>query len=67
LTKGPEAAEVWPEVGRQKRNGAGLNLVRDFVDRELRGKFSVISSVGKGTTARVEFALLTDEWNERGL
>jgi len=67
LKDGGESAEVWPEVGPQKRNGSGLNLVRDFVGRELRGKFSVTSNLGKGTTARVEFGLLTDEWNGDGL
>jgi two-component sensor histidine kinase len=45
----------------QARTGLGLSLVRDFVTRELRGLFSVISSPGAGATARVEFPLLDDE------
>ncbi len=43
------------------RPGLGLNLVRDFVTRELRGKFSIDSHPGEGTVARVEFTLLEDE------
>lgn len=41
--------------------GLGLNLVRDFVNRELRGLFSIVSSPGAGAAARVEFPLLDDE------
>jgi two-component sensor histidine kinase len=45
----------------QARTGLGLSLVRDFVTRELRGLFSIMSSPGAGATARVEFPLLDDE------
>jgi two-component sensor histidine kinase len=45
----------------QARTGLGLSLVRDFVIRELRGLFSIMSSPGAGATARVEFPLLDDE------
>jgi signal transduction histidine kinase len=41
--------------------------VSDFVARELRGQFDVISSPGRGTTARVQFPLLEDESHGRGL
>jgi len=54
-------------VIRQSRHGLGLNLVSDFVARELRGQFDVISSPGRGTTARVQFPLLEDESHGRGL
>ena len=47
-------------VLRQTRTGLGLNLVRDFVTRELRGKFEIISN-SDGTTARVEFPLREEE------
>jgi len=50
---------------RKARSGAGLSLVRDFVGRELHGKFIVTSAQGRGTTATVEFALLSDEWDGR--
>jgi two-component sensor histidine kinase len=52
-------------VVKQAPSGSGLNLVRDFVGRELHGKFSVTSTPGHGTTARVEFALLPSEWDGR--
>jgi two-component sensor histidine kinase len=41
--------------------GLGLSLVRDFVTRELRGLFTIISTPGAGAAARVEFPLLDDE------
>jgi two-component sensor histidine kinase len=41
--------------------GLGLNLVRDFVARELQGQFSIESVPGQGTTARVTFKLLDEE------
>jgi len=43
------------------RTGLGLSLVRDFVNRELRGLFTIVSSPGAGAAARVEFPLLEDE------
>jgi two-component sensor histidine kinase len=43
------------------QRGLGLNLVRGFVARELRGWFSLASTPGAGTTARVRFALFEDE------
>jgi two-component sensor histidine kinase len=45
----------------QSQRGLGLNLVRGFVARELRGWFSLASTPGAGTTARVRFALFDDE------
>jgi two-component sensor histidine kinase len=45
----------------QNRTGLGLNLVRDFVERELRGQFDIEPTPGGGTTARVEFPLREDE------
>ncbi|MDP9172593.1 MAG: GAF domain-containing protein [Planctomycetota bacterium] len=47
------------------RTGLGLRLVRDFVSRELRGQFTIISTVGKGTRARLRFALLPDEMSDK--
>jgi two-component sensor histidine kinase len=44
----------------ETRTGLGLNLVRDFVQRELRGHFE-IHSTPQGTTARVQFPLREDE------
>jgi two-component sensor histidine kinase len=44
----------------ETRTGLGLSLVRDFVQRELRGQFEIHSTSG-GTTARVEFPLRGDE------
>jgi two-component sensor histidine kinase len=41
--------------------GLGLSLVRDFVTRELRGLFTIVSTLGAGAAARVEFPLLDDE------
>lgn len=43
------------------RTGVGLSIVRGLVHRELRGRFSVISSPGGGTVATVEFPLLPEE------
>jgi len=54
-------------VIRQSRHGLGLNLVSDFVARELRGQCDIISSPGRGTTARVQFPLLEDESPGPGL
>ncbi|MGA2583121.1 MAG: GAF domain-containing protein [Tepidisphaeraceae bacterium] len=48
-------------VASSPRTGLGLNLVRDFVARELHGQFSIESTPGTGTRARVEFALLDEE------
>jgi two-component sensor histidine kinase len=47
-------------VLHRARTGLGLNLVRDFVHRELRGRFE-IHSTAAGTTARVQFPLREDE------
>ncbi|MGA3067311.1 MAG: GAF domain-containing protein [Tepidisphaeraceae bacterium] len=47
--------------------GLGLDLVRDFVERELRGQFSIEPTPGGGTTARVIFPLREDEWSGPGL
>lgn len=55
------AARGRAEILSAERSGLGLNLVRDFVSRELRGQFSIVSNPGAGTIARVVFPLLEDE------
>lgn len=61
-TKPEHKSEAISDGKKLERTGLGLNLVRDFVNRELRGEFVVNSVLGKGTTALVRFPLLDGEW-----